>query len=493
KIDNLKKGDVILIKPYEKIPSDGKIVSGKSSVNESMLTGESKPVEKTKGQKVIAGSINQDGSLEVEVKGVGKNSYLNKVIELVKQAQESKSKTQTLADKAAFWLTIIAVTTGVLTFGLWFYFSDNLAFAVERMATVLVITCPHALGLAIPLVAAVSTSLSAKNGLIIKKRQAFENSRKISTVIFDKTGTLTQGSFSLNKIVVLDRDYNKRQIMAWAAALEKKSEHSIAKAIVKKAKKISAPSLEAKNFKVLKGKGVQGKVKGNEIMLISLRHLEKLGLKRPSQSDDLEGTVVVMVRQKNNKKQIIALLGLADSLRKNSLKAVKKLKQKGIKVWMITGDDEKIAKKIADKLELDGYLSELLPHQKQEKIKEFQQKGEFVAMAGDGINDAPALAGADVGIAIGSGTDIASQSADILLVNDDPKDIVKLISFGKKTYRKMVQNLFWAAGYNIFAVPLAAGVLAPFGFILSPAAGAVLMSLSTVVVAFNAKSLNFGV
>jgi len=485
KISELKKGNIVLVKAGEKIPADGIITKGSGYIDESMLTGESKPVQKKAGDKVIGGSVNGDRVLEIKIIGTGEESYLNKVINLVKEAQESKSKTQRLADIAAKWLTIIALTAGASTFVYWFLYGPELSFAIERMATVMVIACPHALGLAIPLVTAVSTSLSAKNGLLIRNRTAFENSRKITTVVFDKTGTLTQGKFGVSTIKIIDKKYNKNKLIQLAASLEQSSEHPIAKGIIEKAKQFKLKNLKISNFKVIKGAGVEGKINKLKIKLVSKSYLEKAKIKISDNIDEASTLVYVLV---NNKPA--GIIGLADQVRKDSYEAINQLKSSGIKCWMLTGDNKKIAKKVAKKLKLDGYFAEVLPHQKLEKIKELQAKGEFVAMTGDGINDAPALAQADVGIAIGSGTDVAAETADIILVNSNPKDVVSLILFGKATYKKMVQNLFWATGYNVIAIPLAAGVLISVGIVISPAIGAALMSLSTVIVAVNAKFLS---
>jgi Cu2+-exporting ATPase len=485
----LKEGDIILVKPGEKIPTDGAIVNGESFVNESMLTGEAKPVSKKKNDKVIGGSVNEDGSLEVKVENVGEKSYLSKVINLVKKAQSSKSKTQALADKAAFWLTVVAISVGMITFFSWFVITGDLAFAIERTATVLVITCPHALGLAIPLVVAISTTLSAQNGLLIRNRTAFENSRKITTIVFDKTGTLTEGTFEVKDIVSLDKNKSEKDILKLTASLEANSEHPIAKAITKKTKEKELSLLKIKNFKALKGKGIEGVIENNKMLAVSPGYLGELKIKKPKEADKLSGTVIFLVEEVKKDFKVIGIVNLADTVRKDSKEAVKKLRKEGIKLWMLTGDNKEVAKEVSDELELDGFFAEVLPDQKQEKIKELQKEGEYVAMVGDGINDAPALAQADVGIAIGGGTDIAAETADIILVNSNPKDISALILFGKATYRKMLQNLGWATGYNVFAIPLAAGALTKFGILLSPAVGAVLMSLSTVVVAVNAKLL----
>lgn len=485
----LKDGDVILVKPGEKIPADGIVISGESFVNEAMLTGEAKPVPKAKGDKAIGGSINEDGSLQIQVKGVGKNSYLSKVIILVREAQASKSKTQALADKAAFWLTLIAILAGAITFLSWFFINGDVAFAIERTATVLVIACPHALGLAIPLVAAISTTLSAQNGLLIRNRTAFENARKISTIVFDKTGTLTEGTFGVKSIFSLNNEYTENEILRLFAGLEKNSEHPIAKAIVKEAQNRNLVLLEADKFRAIKGKGAEAIIEGKKITIASPGYVKELGLEIPESLKDTEGTIVFLAILVQEKNTLAGAINLTDTIRKESFEAVKILKKEGIKIWMLTGDNESSAKSVSDALGLDGYFSGVLPDQKQEKIKELQDKGEFTAMVGDGINDAPALAQANVGIAIGSGTDVAAETADIILINSNPKDISSLILFGKATYTKMIQNLIWATGYNVFAIPLAGGVLAGQGILLSPALGAVLMSLSTIVVAVNAKLL----
>lgn len=487
-VSELKKGDIILVKPGEKIPTDGMVVKGESFVNESMLTGEAKPVSKETGSGVIGGSITEEGSLEIRVEGIGEETYLSKVIKLVKDAQGSKSKTQLLADKAAFWLTLIAITIGTITFVTWLALGKDIAFAIERTATVLIIACPHALGLAVPLVVAISTALSAQNGLLIRNRTAFENSRKITTIIFDKTGTLTKGTFSVKKIYVLDKNYDENKILQITEALERNSEHPIARAILAEAKKIKIKKLEATSFKAIRGKGIAAVVDNEKTIIASPGYLKELGLSVPDSLKQAEGTMIFIVVE-NNGFNLIGALNLSDTIRDESYDAVKLLRNEGIKMWMLTGDNESSAKSVAEALKLDGYFAGVLPHEKQEKVKELQIKGEYVAMVGDGINDAPALAQANVGIAIGSGTDIAAETADIILVNSNPKDIASLILFGKATYKKMVQNLVWATGYNVIAIPLAAGVLASYGILLSPALGAILMSLSTVVVAVNARLL----
>jgi Cu2+-exporting ATPase len=485
-VDELSKDDVILIKPGEKIAADGVIIQGNSSVNESLITGESKPVEKSEDDEVIGGSINGEGSLKVKVTETGEDAYLSKVIDMVNEAQEAQSNTQKLADRAAFWLTIIAISAGLITLAAWLIGGRDLAFSIERMATVMVITCPHALGLAIPLVVAVSTSLSAKNGLLIRNRTAFENARKISTLVFDKTGTLTKGEFGVSAVDVFDDEYSEEEVMKIAAALESNSEHPIAAGILRNAeeKDIEIPDVES--FEAIKGKGVSGTVDGENVKAVSSGYLQENGIEFPEASEDEAVTRVYVLIDDH----LIGVIELKDQIRDESYDAIKTLKDSGIKCWMLTGDNEATAKSVAQELNLDGYFAEVLPDEKQNKIKELQSDGEFVAMTGDGINDAPALAQADIGIAIGSGTDVAAETADIILVNSKPSDVTSLILFGKATYKKMVQNLFWATGYNVIAIPLAAGVLFHWGIIISPAVGAILMSLSTVIVAINAKLLH---
>lgn len=485
-VDELNSGDKILIKPGEKLPADGLIVKGSSAVNESMLTGESKPVEKKEGDKLIGGSINGEGSLEVEVKDTGDDSYLSKVITLVEEAQESKSKTQAIVDKAAFWLTVIALTVGFATLATWLILGKDFTFAIARMAAVMVITCPHALGLAAPLVVAYSTTLSAQNGLLIRNRTAFENSRKIDTIVFDKTGTLTLGEFGVDFIKNIDSNYSEDEVLKYAASLEKGSEHPIAKGIINKAEEKELDLFEVNDFQAIKGKGIKGKINDKEALVVSPGYLKENNIEKPEDipENSISTDVFLIIES-----EVIGVIGLSDQIREESYDAVKKLKDDGIKCWMLTGDNEKTAKEVSEKLGLDGYFAEVLPDEKQDKIKELQKDSKFVAMTGDGVNDAPALAQADVGIAIGSGTDVAAETADIILVNSNPEDVVSLIKFGEATYKKMVQNLIWASGYNIVAIPLAAGVLYSFGILISPAVGALLMSLSTVIVAVNAKLL----
>ncbi|MBR9777034.1 MAG: copper-translocating P-type ATPase [Cytophagales bacterium] len=486
KLEDLQKDDIILIKPGEKVPADGIIVEGESYLNESMLTGESKPVKKGMENKVIGGSLNGNGSLKVKVEHTGKDSYLNKVITLVQEAQKSKSKMQNLSDRAAKWLTYIALAIGFGTLAIWLFLGFPFVYALERMVTVMVIACPHALGLAIPLVVAISTAVSAQNGLLIRNRTAFEESRKISVLLFDKTGTLTKGDFGVTRIESVDKNYDSNEVLRLASALEQSSEHPIAVGIIKKVKEenVTIPKLE--NFNAITGKGVEANVDGKKVKVVSPGYLrdEKISIPEDAYSDAAETVVFVLIEGK-----LAGYIALADEIRPESAEAIKVFKKNNIKVLMATGDNEKTAKAVSDKLGLDGYYSEVLPHQKVEIVKELQAKGEFVAMTGDGVNDAPALAQANVGIAVGSGTDVAAETADIILVNSNPQDIANLILFGKATYSKMIQNLIWATGYNVIAIPLAAGVLYTSGFVLGPAVGAVFMSLSTIIVAINAQLL----
>ncbi len=486
KVDELEKDDVVSVRPGEKIPVDGVITEGKSSVNESMVTGESKPVKKVKDEKVIGGTINGNGSLKVQVQQVGDEAYLSKVINMVREAQDKKSKTQHLADRIAFWLTIIALTVGFGTLSVWLILDKPFVFALERMASVMVITCPHALGLAVPLVVAISTSISASNGLLIRNRTAFENSRKISLLAFDKTGTLTKGNFGVTRFGALHNDYNDKEILRLAGALESKSEHPLAIGIMDKIKNEEVEIPEAENFNALTGKGIEADVDGKKVKVVSPGYVKEQDIEIPDEASTNEQETVVFVMVD---KELAGFIALADEIRETSQEAVNTLKNNDIKVYMMTGDNEKVAKSVSEELGLDGYFAGILPDQKLEKIEEFQQEGEFVAMTGDGINDAPALATADVGIAVGSGTDVAAETADIILVNSDPKDIASLVIFGKETYKKMIQNFVWATGYNVVAIPLAAGVLYSAGILINPALGAILMSLSTVIVAVNAQFL----
>jgi Cu2+-exporting ATPase len=486
KTESLKENDIILIKPGEKVAADGIIVDGVSYLNESMLTGESKPVEKIKSDKVIAGSINGNGAIRISVSHGAADSYLSQVIKLVQDAQKSKSKTQLIADRAAKWLTLIAIVAGITTFLVWYLSGKDLAFSIERMVTVIVICCPHALGLAVPLVVAKSTALSAKHGLLIKNRTAFENARKITTLVFDKTGTLTVGKFQVVRFVTHSDKYTKEQILQYAAALEQNSEHPIATGITSKAKEMKMELPSVMGFEAITGKGISGIIDRKNMMVVSPGYLqEKFTFLTKEEVVKAEETLVFVLIDDD----IAGSIALADEIRPESAEAIKTLHENNIKTILLTGDNATVAKGVCERLGMDSFIAEVLPHQKLEKIKELQSQGEFVAMTGDGVNDAPALAQANVGIAVGSGSDIAAETAGIVLVNSNPKDVVSLIQFGKATYRKMIQNLIWATGYNVVALPLAAGVLYKMGILLSPAAGAVLMSVSTVVVAINASLL----
>jgi P-type Cu2+ transporter len=485
-LKDLLNGDVVLVKPGEKVPADGVVLEGVSNVNESMLTGESVPVRKEINAKVIGGSVNGDGALRVKVTGAGASSYLNKVITLVRSAQSAKSNTQNLADKVARWLTLIAITVGVATFAYWYSVEQDLAFALERMVTVMVTACPHALGVAIPLVVAISTALSATHGLLIRNRTAFESARKLTTIIFDKTGTLTKGSHEVQQVMPLINGYSQDDILQYVASVQQNSEHHIAHGILRELKKRGLPLWKVEDFNYIQGVGVSGTVNGHKVLSVGPNYFKQqqqfpIPPIPRSINQDIETISFLIV---NN--EPVGIITLADSIRETASEAIATLKQMGIQSFLLTGDNERIAAAVANKLGMDGFWANVLPHEKQEKVKEIQDKGEVTAMTGDGVNDAPALAQADVGIAIGSGTDVAAETADIVLVNSDPKDVVEMIAFGRATYRKMIQNLVWAVGYNIVAIPLAAGVLYPY-FTLSPAMGAVLMSLSTIVVAFNAQ------
>ncbi|MHB1381697.1 MAG: copper-translocating P-type ATPase [Thermoleophilia bacterium] len=488
-VADLVLGDKVLVKPGEKIPVDGSVIEGQSSVNEAMLTGESKPVKKEAGNEVIGGAVNGEGSLSVEVKKLGSDSFLAQVIDLVREAQESKSKTQDLANRAARLLTIIAIVAGGITMALWIALSsEGFAFALERTVTVMVITCPHALGLAVPLVVAVSTALAARNGLLIRDRAAFERARNTQAIVFDKTGTLTEGRFGITDVLVFDDSYDEESVLRLAAAVEASSEHPIAQGIVAAAP--DAP--RADRFKAIPGKGAEGIVDGRDIKVVSPGYLREQDLEMPDaerfDSLSAQGKTVIFLLVNG---QPVAAIALADIIRKESAETISSLQESGIRCIMLTGDNEQVAAWVAGEIGLDEYIAGVLPHEKADKIREVQSRGLIVAMTGDGVNDAPALAQADVGIAVGAGTDVAIETADIILVKSNPSDIKSIIGLTRATYRKMVQNLAWATGYNALAIPLAAGVLYPLGILLSPAIGAALMSLSTVIVAINARMLKF--
>lgn len=485
-VSEIKKGSLVLVKPGERIPADGIIIEGETYIDESMVTGESKPVEKKIDSKVISGTLNGNGSLKIKAEQVGEEAYLNRIIKMVREAQSEKSKTQHLADQVASWLTLISLSVGFITLISWLTLGRPFVFALERMVSVMVITCPHALGLAIPLVVAISTSVSAQRGLLIRNRTAFENSRKITLLVFDKTGTLTKGKFEVVRFGSLNDNYKASEILSLAGSLEAKSEHPLAASIMQKIKEEAIKISEVKNFKTITGKGIEGEVDNKKVKVVSPGFIKEKGFKIPDDIYKSEQETIVFVLIED---QLAGFIAMGDEIREESYEAIKILKKQNLKLFMMTGDNEKVARIVSDELNLDGYYAEVLPDQKLKKIKDFQSKGEFVAMTGDGINDAPALAKADVGIAVGSGTDVAAETADIILVNSNPMDIAKLIVYGKETYKKMIQNLIWATGYNIIAIPLAAGVLYNLGVIISPALGAVFMSISTVIVALNAQLL----
>jgi Cu2+-exporting ATPase len=475
----------VLVRPGEKIPSDGVVLEGESFVNEALLTGESKPIHKTGDDQVIGGAINGDGVLTIRIHRTGEETYLSQVITLVRQAQESQSRTQDLANRASALLFYVALSVGIATYVGWFLLGRS-DFALERGVTVLVIACPHALGLAIPLVVALSTSITAKSGILIRDRSAFESVKDIDAVVFDKTGTLTEGRFGVSDVLPL---IPEEQLLEYASGVERNSEHFIAKAIVEYTENKGIAILPTDGFKAIPGKGAFGKVQGAEVYMGGPNLLNEMKIKitdpKITQLQQQGKTVVYAIV---NGKLAGAFL-LSDLVRTESYDAVNELKDIGINVFMLTGDAEDVAQNVAHELGIDDYFAQVLPHEKAERITSLQEKGYRVAMVGDGINDAPALVTADVGIAIGAGTDVAIESADIVLVKNDPRDVSKVADLSRKTYSKMVQNLWWAAGYNIFAIPLAAGVLYDLGIVVSPAIGAVLMSLSTVIVAINSQTL----
>ena len=485
-LDELATGDRVLVKPGEKVPADGQVVDGETSVDESMLTGESVPVLKQVGATVIGGSINAEGAITVEVKKTGADSYLAQVTELVRLAQESKSRTQNLADRAALVLTIVALGGGAITLFAWIGpLGQDFVFGLARMVTVMVIACPHALGLAIPLVVAVSTSLSAKSGLLIKNRDGFEQARTIQAILFDKTGTLTQGKFGVTDTILLGKKMTESDLLQYAASVEAHSEHPIARGIVAAAES----TMPVDDFTSIPGKGAQGKVNGRVVKAVSPGYLKEQNIPvNDARIEQLssQGKTVIFVLIDG---ELTGAIALADVVRPESKQAISELKEMGIRCMMLTGDNRQVAGWIADQIGLDEYFAEVLPEQKAEKVKEVQSRGLKVAMTGDGVNDAPALAQANVGIAIGAGTDVAVATADVVLVRSNPLDVVATIKLSKATYRKMVQNLVWATGYNVVTIPLAAGVAYGAGILLDPAVGAALMATSATIVAINAKFL----
>ena len=483
----LHEGDKVLVKPGEKIPADGLIIKGETSVNEAMLTGESKPVLKEEGASVIGGSVNGENSITVQIQKTGEDSFLSQVIKLVREAQASKSRAQDIANRAAFWLTVIAIVAGSLTFFVWFAFTNQtLSFALERTVSVMVITCPHALGLAVPLVVAVSTSIAASHGLLIRNRTAFEAARNIDVIVFDKTGTLTKGEFGVTDVILLDKEaLSEDDLLRYAASVESHSEHPIAKGIVSSSKGM----WEVEKFRAIRGKGAEGIVKGKDVKVVSPGYLRehKITIKDPKiQTLRSQGKTVIFVMIDGKVRGIIAL---ADIIRPESKQVISQLKKMGIHCMMFTGDHQEVANWVAEKVGLEETFAEVLPHEKSEKIKEIQQRGLTVAMTGDGVNDAPALAQSDIGIAIGAGTDVAIETGDIILVRSNPLDVLSIIKLSRATYRKLVQNLIWATGYNAVTIPIAAGILYNMGIVLSPAIAAILMSISTVICAVNARLL----
>ena len=490
-VEQLQEGDLILIRPGASIPADGMVQSGKSSVNEAMITGESKPVEKKQGERVLAGTVNGEGSLRVKIAGIGDKTALAGIMRLVEQAQSSRSRAQALADRAAFYLTLVAIGSGLITLIGWLLSGSTLDFAITRVVTVLVIACPHALGLAIPLVIAISTTLGARNGLLIRDRRGLEEARNLDVVVFDKTGTLTMGEHRVIQTVT-DKSIDNEEALRLAAAVERDSEHPIARALQKSAEAVGIEIPPSQNFRAIPGQGVQAQVEGREFQVggPSLLKSEKFPI--PEEFNDAahrfgeSGQAAIFLVEGD---KVLAVFAIADAIRPESYEAIRNLHQLGIQSAMLTGDSEAVAETVAKELDINLVFAQVLPEDKAKKIQDLQKQGKRVAMVGDGVNDAPALATADVSIAIGAGTDVAVKAGDVVLVRSDPRDIPRIIKLSKATYQKMIQNLWWAAGYNIIALPLAAGALAWAGIILAPAVGAVLMSASTVMVSINAQLL----
>jgi Cu2+-exporting ATPase len=490
-VSDLRDGDVVLVRPGASVPADGVVAEGRSAVNESMLTGESKPVDKEPGSEVVAGTVNGSGSLRVEVTGTGDETALAGIMRLVEEAQSSRSRAQALADRAAFFLTVVAISAGAVTLTTWLIVGDDSAFAVQRLVAVLVIACPHALGLAVPLVVAISTMLGARNGLLVRDRRGLEEAKDLDAVVFDKTGTLTLGDFGVVSIATVDR-IPEEEALRIAAGVEQDSEHTIAQGIVKAARDREVVIPPATGFEAIPGHGVVAEVEGRELRMGGPALLRKLepsvssAIRSAGEESERRGQTTVYLIEDG---ETIAVFGLADKVREESRAAVDALHALGVEVVMLTGDARAVADAVAEELGIDTVFAEVLPEQKVEKIRALQAQGKRVAMVGDGVNDAPALVAADVGVAIGAGTDVAVEAGDVVLVRSDPRDLARIITLSRATYRKMLQNLWWAAGYNVFAIPLAAGVLAPWGVLLHPAFAAVLMSASTVIVAANAQLL----
>ena len=492
RVSELREGDVVLVRPGARVPADGVVRDGTSSVDESMLTGESAPVKKTTGDNVIAGTINAAGALRVEITGTGEKTALAGIMRLVEQAQTSRSRAQALADRAAFYLTIVAIAAGIVTLVAWLMLRPgDPAFAVERMVTVLVIACPHALGLAVPLVIAISTTLGARSGLLVRDRRGLEEARNLTAVVFDKTGTLTLGEHRVVGMAV-SQGITGDDALRFAAALERDSEHPVARAIVASAKERGLTVPASTGFEYVPGQGVNATVEGRRLsgggpnMLAAMKVAPDDTVRSAVDQASARGQASIYLIENG---KALAAFAVADAVRPESLEAIRQLHAQGIEVVMITGDAKPVADAVAKELGIDTVLAQVLPDQKAKRIEELQRAGKKVAMVGDGVNDAPALVTADVGVAIGAGTEVAVEAGDIVLVRSDPRDVPRIIALSRASYRKMVQNLWWAAGYNIVAIPLAAGVLARQGFVLSPALGAILMSASTVIVAINAQLL----
>jgi Cu2+-exporting ATPase len=491
-ISDLREGDLVLVRPGAGVPADGIVRQGTSEVNEAMITGESQPVKKNEGDKLIAGTVNGSGSLRVEVTGTGERTALAGIIRLVEQAQSSRSRAQALADRAAFMLTVIAITAGAITFVAWIAIrSGEPSFAVERLVTVLVIACPHALGLAVPLVIAISTTLGARSGLLVRDRRGLEEARNLTAVVFDKTGTLTKGEHGVVDIAAAD-DLPLEEALRLAAAVEADSEHPLAQGIVRSAQERGVEVRAASKFEAMPGRGVRATVDGRELYMGGPALLRAESLEVPQAVGEFavraaaRGQATIYMAEGG---RVLAAFAIADVIRPESREAVRALHDRGIEVVMMTGDAQAVADAVAAELGIETVFAEVLPEDKASKIEELKRAGKRVAMVGDGVNDAPALVTADVGIAIGAGTDVAVEAGDIVLVRSDPRDVARIVSLSRASYRKMVQNLWWAAGYNVVAIPLAAGVLAAYGILLSPAVGAILMSASTVIVAINAQLL----
>ena len=490
-VSALHEGDVVLVRPGQNVPADGIVSDGESTVNESMITGESQPITKRREDRVIAGTINGSGSLRVSITGTGEHTALAGIMRLVEEAQTSRSRTQDLADRAAFWLTLVALGAGSLTLVVWLALGAPGAFAIERLVSVLVIACPHALGLAIPLVVAIATTVGAGSGLLIRNRRGMEEARNLNVVVFDKTGTLTRGEFGVTEVAAAEGE-TRDTVLRLAASIEHDSEHPLAQGIVRAAQEQGIAVAAAEGFGSIPGKGVAGRIAGRELFVGGPALLAHLGLTPPpnlkaaADRADGAGRAALYLCEKD---RIIGVLVVADIVKPESSEAIKTLHSQGIEVAMLTGDAWPVARAVAGELGIDRVLAQVLPENKSQEIQKIQQSGKRVAMVGDGVNDAPALVTADVGIATGAGTDVAVEAGDVVLVRSDPRDVPKIITLSRATYRKMIQNLWWAAGYNVVAIPLAAGVLAPWGVVLSPAVGAILMSGSTVIVAINAQSL----